>query len=102
MTSNEQRRTLPPLVHPAAAAVPGHKTPPQSTFRAEILPGNALARVYPRGPLDLVFFFVDTCFRDHVPHVCFAYIYLSEIVLFVWYKILTAVCQSLTAVPNYG
>ena len=80
MTSNEWWRTLPTPVQ-LAAAVPGHKT-----LLSKYFPGwhNAqeCPRVFiPQGP-DLAFNF----FCQHVPHVCFTYIDLSEIVLFCWVR----------------
>ena len=104
MTSNEQRRTLPPLVHPAAAAVPEHKTLPLKVLSGlKYCPGMPSRARLSLGPPRLSFFFLST--RAFVT-TCLMFVlltfiyprsfYLSE------YENLTAVCQSLTAVPNYG
>ena len=57
------------------------RTSPADTFRAEIMPGNALARLHlpPGLPLGLSNYVLVT----HVPYVCFSCISHSKIVLFV-------------------
>ena len=71
--TQQQRRSL------------GTRPSPQSTFGAEIMPGNALTCAFiPGAPSTWYLFFYQHMLSSHVPYVCFVYIDLSEIVLFVW------------------
>ena len=85
MTSNEWWRTLPTPVQ-SVAAVPGHKTLLSKYFPDWHNAQECPHAFIPQGP-DLAFnFFCWHVLSSHVPHVCFTYINLSEIVLFCWVR----------------